>query len=205
MRYRPEHKQATHLRILAAAEFLFRQHGFEGASVERVMRAAGLTVGGFYAHFTSKEALLAEALRAFLQKRRERWVAGIEGLRGQEWLSHFTRRYLNRQLRDDPGEGCLMPSLLSDLTRASPEIQATFTEGLDALVREVQARLTDEQDVTARQKAMSAIALCFGAMTLARATSSHPLSNEVLEAAQAFLLGKKEAPPPPVPGTGSGQ
>jgi len=63
MRYGPEHKQATHLRILAAAESLFRQHGFEGASVERVMRAAGLTVGGFYAHFTSKEALLAEALR----------------------------------------------------------------------------------------------------------------------------------------------
>ncbi|SET20804.1 TetR/AcrR family transcriptional regulator [Stigmatella erecta] len=192
MRYGPEHKQATRLRILAAAESLFRQHGFEGASVERVMRAAGLTVGGFYAHFTSKEALLAEALRAFLQKRQERWTEGIEALRGKEWLSHFTRRYLNRQLCDDPGEGCLMPSLLSELTRASPEIQATFAEGLDALVRKAQAHLEDATGVTARQKAIASIALCFGAMTLARATASHALSNEVLEAAQALLLSKED-------------
>nr|CCD27754.1 predicted TetR family transcriptional regulator [Stigmatella aurantiaca Sg a15] len=200
MRYGPEHKQATHTRILAAAESLFRQHGFEGASVERVMRAAGLTVGGFYAHFASKEALLAEALRAFLQKRRERWMAGLEELRGKEWLSHFSRRYLNRQIRDDLGIGCLMPSLLSDLTRASPTIQATFAEGLDALISEAQAHLDDEQNVTARQKAMASIALCFGTMTLARATTSQPISNELLASAQAFLLANGETPlSPPHP------
>ncbi|MDC0708687.1 TetR/AcrR family transcriptional regulator [Stigmatella sp. ncwal1] len=197
MRYGPEHKQATHTRILTAAESLFRQHGFEGASVERVMRAAGLTVGGFYAHFSSKEALLSEALRDFLQKRRERWMAGIEELRGKEWLSHFTRRYLNRQLRDDPGTGCLMPSLLSDLTRASPAIQATFAEGLDALAREAQTHLDDEKGVTARQKALASIALCFGTMTLARATASHPFSDELLAAARALLLTEEETPSSP--------
>jgi TetR/AcrR family transcriptional repressor of nem operon len=199
MRYGPEHKPSTRARILAAAESLFRKQGFEGASVERVMRAAGLTVGGFYAHFASKEALLMESLRTFLQQRKERWVAGLEELHGQEWLSHFVRRYLTRQRRDDPQGGCMMPSVLSDLTRASPELQATLAEGFDTLAREAQAHLTDEQGVTARQKALATIALCFGAMTLARATASQPLSDELLQAARALLLaeGEESSPTPP--------
>jgi TetR/AcrR family transcriptional repressor of nem operon len=197
MRYGPEQKQSTHSRILTAAESLFRKHGFEGASVERVMRAAGLTVGGFYAHFSSKEALLVESLRNFLQQRQTLWVAGLEELRGQEWLSHFVRRYLNRQRRDDLKAGCLMPSLLSDLTRASPEVQATLAEGLESLAREAQAHLADETGVTARQKALATIALCFGAMTLARATASQPLSDELLQAARELLLAEAEASPSP--------
>ncbi|WP_224365139.1 TetR/AcrR family transcriptional regulator [Hyalangium versicolor] len=196
MRYGPEHKQSTHARILAAAESLFRKHGFEGASVERVMRAAGLTVGGFYAHFASKEALLSEAIRNFMEQRRVRWTAGLEELHGREWLSHFIRRYLNHQRRDDPVHGCLMPSLLSDLTRASPEVQATYAEQLDALARRIQEHLDDEGGVTTRQKALATIAMCFGTMTLARATSSQPLSDELLEAARALLLAHGETPPP---------
>lgn len=196
MRYGPEQKQSTHSRILAAAESLFRKHGFEGASVERVMRTAGLTVGGFYAHFATKEALLSEALRNFLQQRRERWVAGLEELRGQEWLSHFVRRYLNRQRRDEMEHGCIMPSLLSDLTRASPEVQATFAQELDALARRAQEHLDDDGGATARQKALAAIALCFGTMTLARATSSQAFSDELLEAARAVMLAPAETPPP---------
>ena len=194
MRYGPEHKHSTRARILAAAESLFRKQGFQGASVERVMRAAGLTVGGFYAHFASKEALLIESLRAFLQRSGAGWVAGLEELHGQEYLSHFVRRYLNRQRRDDPQMKCMMPSLLSDLTRATPEVQATLAEGLDALAREIQAHLEDEQDVTARQQALATIALCFGAMTLARATASQPFSDELLQAARALVRGDKPSP-----------
>jgi TetR/AcrR family transcriptional repressor of nem operon len=195
MRYGPEHKQSTHTRILAAAEALFRKHGFEGASVERVMRTAGLTVGGFYAHFASKEALVVESLRAFLQQRRARWGAGLEELRGQEWLGHFVRRYLNRQLRDDATTACIMPSVLSDLTRSSPEVQAMLAEELDALARDAQAHLEDEPGMTARQKALATIVVCFGAMTLARATASQPLSDELLAAARALLLDQGDAPP----------
>lgn len=197
MRYGPEHKQSTHARILAAAESLFRKHGFEGASVERVMRAAGLTVGGFYAHFATKESLVGEALRNFLQQRREKWVAGLEKLRGQEWLSQFAGRYLTRQRRDEMDGGCIMPSVLSDLTRASPELQALFAEEMDALARKAQEHLDDEEGLTARQKAVAAIALCFGTMTLARATASQPFSDELLEAAQALLrAGEKKTPSP---------
>lgn len=197
MRYGPEHKQSTHARILAAAESLFRKQGFAGASVERVMRAAGLTVGGFYAHFSSKEALLVESLRSFLRTRTQRWTAGLEELQGREWLSHFVRRYLNRQRRDDLESGCMMPSILSDLTRAPPEVQAAFTEELEALAREVEAHLSNEGGVTARQRALATIALCFGTMTLARATASQPFSDELLEAARALVLANGEEPPSP--------
>ncbi|CAM3497972.1 TetR/AcrR family transcriptional regulator [Corallococcus soli] len=188
MRYTAEHKQATHTRILAAAEKLFRAEGFSGASVERVMRAAGLTVGGFYAHFASKESLLAETLRAFMEERKRRWLAGLEGLRGPAFLDHFARRYLSLYNRDTGQTSCMMPSLLSDLTRAPPEVQAAFSQGLDELVDAAQGQLPAREGATPRQQMLATVALCFGAMTLARATGSHAVSAELLDAARALLL-----------------
>ncbi|WP_426753506.1 TetR/AcrR family transcriptional regulator [Myxococcus sp. Y35] len=188
MRYGPEHKQATRERILAAAETLFRKEGLAGASVERVMRAAGLTVGGFYAHFGSKDVLFAESVRAFFQRQHGRWLGGLEELRGGEWLSHFVRRYLNHHIRDNLETGCILPSVLSDLTRGTPEARAAISEGLEGLVAEMGARVPGEGGVTARKRALATLALLFGAMTLARATRPLPLSDEILEAAREFLL-----------------
>ncbi|RKH37751.1 TetR/AcrR family transcriptional regulator [Corallococcus llansteffanensis] len=188
MRYTAEHKQATHARILAAAEKLFRAEGFSGASVERVMRAAGLTVGGFYAHFASKEALLAESLRAFMDERKVRWLSGLEDLRGPAFLDHFARRYLGLYNRDTGQTGCMMPSLLSDLTRAPPEVQASFGEGLEELVDAAKGQLPAREGATPRQQMLATVALCFGAMTLARATGSQAVSAEILDAARALLL-----------------
>ena len=96
MGHPPEQKQATHQRILEAAETLIRRQGFSATSVENVMRAAGLTVGGFYAHFGSKQALLIETLTRVMGKRREEWFQGLEDLRGAEWMSHIVRRYVSR-------------------------------------------------------------------------------------------------------------
>ncbi|NOK10515.1 TetR/AcrR family transcriptional regulator [Corallococcus exercitus] len=188
MRYTAEHKQATHARILAAAEKLFRAEGFSGASVERVMRAAGLTVGGFYAHFASKEALLAESLRAFMTANRTRWLSGLRTSRGPEFLERFARRYLDQYDRATGDTACMMPSLLSDLTRATPEVQAAFGQGLEELVGEAQAQLPAREGATPRQQMLATVALCFGAMTLARATASQPLAGEILDAARALLL-----------------
>lgn len=190
MRYGPEHKQATRERILAAAENLFRKEGFAGSSVERVMRAAGLTVGGFYAHFTSKDTLLAEAVRAFFQRNQPRWLDGLEELKGGEWLSHFVRRYLNRHIRDNMETGCVMPSVLSDLTRGTPEAREALAEGLEGLVAQMSERVPGGDGVTARQRALATVAFLIGSMTVARATKGLPLSDEILEAARAFLLAE---------------
>ncbi|TSC23348.1 TetR/AcrR family transcriptional regulator [Corallococcus sp. Z5C101001] len=197
MRYTAEHKHATHARILAAAEKLFRAEGFSGASVERVMRAAGLTVGGFYAHFASKEALLAESLRAFMEERRSLWLSGLEGLKGPAFLEHFARRYLSLYNRDTGQTSCMMPSLLSDLTRATPRVQAAFVQGLEDLTSAGQEQLPAREGATPRQQMLATVALCFGAMTLARASGSRALSGEILDAARALLLAG-----PPVPGAG---
>ncbi|RKH41576.1 TetR/AcrR family transcriptional regulator [Corallococcus sp. AB049A] len=197
MRYTAEHKQATHARILAAAEKLFRAEGFSGASVERVMRAAGLTVGGFYAHFASKESLLAESLRAFMNANRTRWLAGLGDVRGTEFLERFARRYLNQYDRDTGETACMMPSLLSDLTRATPEVQAAFGRGLEELVGQAQVQLPAREGATPRQQMLATVALCFGAMTLARATATQPLAGEILDAARALLAAgevKKDSP-----------
>jgi TetR/AcrR family transcriptional repressor of nem operon len=196
MRYKPEHKQATHARILSAAMGLFRQEGFSGASVERVMRAAGLTVGGFYAHFASKEDLLAEALGGLLRRNRDNWLAGLEQLQGLEWLSHFVRRYLNPHRRDSPEEGCAMPSILSELTRSEPRLQGVLSEGLEGLLAGMEEHLPERSGVTKRQQALATLALLFGTLTLARATASQALSDELLEASRAFLL-RPEGPERP--------
>lgn len=200
MRYGPEHKQATRERILAAAENLFRKQGFEGASVERVMRAAGLTVGGFYAHFASKDSLLAESLNDFFRRNGERWLGGLEELRGAEWLSHFVRRYLNRQIRDNMETGCVLPSVLSDLARGTPEAREAFAEGIDGLAKEMAAHVPGEDGVTARKRALATVTFVIGTMTLARATKGLPLSDEILEAAREVLLaGGKETEAAPAP------
>jgi TetR/AcrR family transcriptional repressor of nem operon len=197
MRYTAEHKQATRARILAAAEKLFRAEGFSGASVERVMRAAGLTVGGFYAHFASKESLLAESLRAFMSANRTRWLAGLGDMRGTAFLERFALRYLNQYDRDTGETACMMPSLLSDVTRATPEVQAAFAQGLEALVGGGQVQLPEREGATPRQQMLATVALCFGAMTLARATATQPLAGEILDAARALLVAgevKKDSP-----------
>ncbi|NTX01357.1 MULTISPECIES: TetR/AcrR family transcriptional regulator [unclassified Myxococcus] len=195
MRYAPEHKQATRERILTAAQTLFRKEGFAGASVERVMRAAGLTVGGFYAHFASKETLLEESVRVFFRNQQVRWFSGLEKLRGAEFLDLFVRRYLNPHIRDNMETGCIMPSVLSDLTRGTPEAREALAQGLETLAEELGAHVPGGEGVTDRQRALATVALLFGAMTLARVTKHLPLSDEILEAARAFLLAGG-APPP---------
>lgn len=186
MRYGPEHKQETREKILASAARLFRAEGLAGASVERVMRAAGLTVGGFYGHFGSKDALVIDTLRSLMRGYRGAWLAGLEDVRGGTFLEHFVYRYLNRRTRDAE-TGCAMPSILSELTRSSPEVQAAFGEELAPLLAELEQRLPSEPGVTPRQRALATVALLFGAMALARATRSQATSDEFLEAARAFL------------------
>lgn len=191
MRYKPEHKQVTREKILAAAGRLLRSDGIGGASVERVMRKAELTVGGFYGHFASKDAMVAETLRTLLGGYRRRWLAGLDDLRGGVWIDHLARRYLTELNRDDEA-GCALPSIFSELGRSAPEIQSVLVEGLEPLLAEAEARLPPKAGVTSRQRALAALSMIFGAMVLARATRSQGISDELLAAARA-VLGSPEA------------
>ena len=94
MRYAPDHKEKTRAKILEAAGRVFRRHGYHASGVDRVMEEAGLTAGGFYAHFDSKQALLAEALAHAGEEIGRRREAGLEDLSGREWIEAFLARYL---------------------------------------------------------------------------------------------------------------
>ena len=89
------------------------------------MKAAGLTVGGFYAHFSSKQALLVESLSRMLGSRRAEWLQGLDDLRGAEWVSHFVRRYLNRTHRDAETPMCPLPAVTTPPQRASKDTNPT--------------------------------------------------------------------------------
>ncbi|WP_233278004.1 TetR/AcrR family transcriptional regulator [Myxococcus stipitatus] len=184
----PEQKQSTHERILEAAGGLFRQKGFLGASVETVMRAAGLTVGGFYAHFSSKQALLVESLRRIMSRQRVDWPQGLEDLRGEEWLSHMVRRYLSRTHRDAEVPACPLPAVLSDVVRGEAELKLALAKELDLTAENFAAHLPSDERASARERALATYALCIGTLTLAKATAGTPLSDELLKAARRVAV-----------------
>ncbi|WP_437945473.1 TetR/AcrR family transcriptional regulator [Sorangium sp. So ce296] len=179
---RAAQKAATHERIVASASKLMRRGGLAAASVPRVMRGAGLTVGGFYAHFRSKRALDAEVLKATLVDVRATWFRGLEGSEGEAWLARAVRRYLSPAHRDGIAEGCPLPSTLSELTRADKATRTAVVEAFEAAVREIEARAPAHGAATSRERALATMALCVGGLTLARALRGHPVSDEILRA-----------------------
>src|SRR6187549_1642900 len=122
MRYTPEHNDATRERILEAASRLFRQHGIAAVGLAKIMAEAGLTVGTFYTHFKSKEALLREALLRSLDARHE----ALEQVFHAADLETVLRAYLSPEHRDSPGSGCPIAALASEVARHPRATRQTF-------------------------------------------------------------------------------
>lgn len=162
-------------RILDAAGRLFRDRGFEAVTVAEVMREAGLTHGGFYGHFRSKDDLIAAALAELV----------VASEPGPLALPAFATRYLSPAHRDDPASGCPVAALASDTIRQAPEARAAMTEGLRRQI----ARLTDgaAEPESARQAAIGSWAAMVGAMILARMSDDPALSDEVLAQTRAWI------------------
>jgi TetR/AcrR family transcriptional repressor of nem operon len=162
-------------RILDAAGRLFRDRGFEAVTVAEVMREAGLTHGGFYGHFRSKDDLIAAALAELV----------VASEPGPLALPAFAARYLSPAHRDDPASGCPVAALASHTIRQAPEARAAMTEGLRRQI----ARLTDgaAEPESARQAAIGSWAAMVGAMILARMSDDPALSDEVLAQTRAWI------------------
>ncbi|GAC1344433.1 MAG: TetR/AcrR family transcriptional regulator [Myxococcales bacterium] len=198
MRYRPEHKRETRAQILGAAGVLLRRAGVSGASVERVMSRAGLTVGGFYGHFASKRALVGEALRSLFARQRARWLEGLPAAQGEAWLEAFVRRYLSRPHRDHAAQGCPVPAVLSEIARAGAPARRALEEELELLSAGIAARLGGPP-LAARARAQATLALCFGGLSLARAVHDRALSDEILRACRGAALPPGAPSPTPSP------
>ncbi len=191
-----EKKAQTHGRILSAANRLFRERGSNGAGVDAVMKEVGLTHGGFYAHFASKQVLLAESLAYSIQQVRERLLVGLDDLHGVEWMQHVVRRYLSRTHRDDVEDGCIMPALISELGRADNLPRHTFEQHLRLLLAELETKMPARPGLTAQDRALATTALFVGGLSLARAVEDRELSDQILRACRQLAIPEEEVSNP---------
>lgn len=182
-----KHKSQTRLKIVDAARALFNRHGFNAVSIDMVMAQAGLTRGGFYNHFSSKDELFSEAVRGFLTGRGAQWRedAGVDldDLK-PEMARQMIECYLsNEHLADLDGQ-CPMIALPSDVGRSNSQVQGAYQELLTAMVWLFERSLNSPGDNN-RQTALSLASLCVGAMVLARSLPDSSLAADVREAARA--------------------
>jgi TetR/AcrR family transcriptional repressor of nem operon len=186
--YTPEHKRRTRQRIVGAATRLFNRKGFAEVSIGEIMTAAGLTHGGFYRHFGSKEELYAEAVRHFLRKEAPaRWQKGRAGPRrpDQPFARFVVDAYLSRDHLEDVDGSCPLIGLSSDVARSSAEVRAAYREVALSMIAVFKANLKGR---AARADAMILVALCVGGMVLARALDDGDLADEFLGRAHRHAL-----------------
>jgi len=172
-RYRKDHKQATRQRIVEAAGRRLKRDGIDGSGVATLMADAGLTNGAFYAHFDSKEDLVATTVADQLGEQRERYSA--------QSLEQIVRGYLSAHHRDDIEGGCPSAALLDEIARSSDAVKRAYTEGQVAIIDDVAARLAPEDPQSARLRALGVFALMVGTLQVSRALADQSFADAVLE------------------------
>ena len=177
----------THERILKSAGVIARREGLRAASVPRVMGGAGLTVGGFYAHFPSKVAMDVEIIRSLLGELPIRWLADLDGSTGIAWVKRAVGRYLSGAHRDNR-DGCPYPASLSEIAAAPPDVRRAFAEAFESRVRAFEAQVPPVAGFNARDRALATAALTIGGLLLARASKGTPISDEMLAACKRWAL-----------------
>src|SRR5436309_2175494 len=168
MRYGKDQKQATRQRILEAAGRRFKQDGIDGTGVAAVMSDAGLTNGAFYAHFASKEDLVANVLADQLRAQRQDVDAQPADRPG---LEAFIRAYLSPQHRDQSADGCPSAALLDEIARRPTATRQAFTEELLATADDIAARLDPTDANAARTDALALLGFMSGTLQPARAAT----------------------------------
>ncbi len=188
MRVTREQCTENRQRILEVAGRLFREKGFEGVGVDRIMNEAGLTHGGFYGHFASKADLAEEACRAALDKSTDRWEALAEGP-PEVGLAEIVRSYLSKRHRDDPGSGCVIAALGGEVARRPDAVRTAVTKGVQARLGILERVATGRSRTERREQAIATMSGLVGAMVVARLVDDPHLSNEILAVATATFGG----------------
>lgn len=152
------------------------------------MKNAGLTVGGFYAHFVSKNALLRESLEMMLRESRER-LKVVEHYEGVEWVAQLARGYLSRWHRDSVEEACPLPLLSAEVQREGKEAREIYEDHLRGMVAELARKMpTGPNGLDSEERAYATLALLMGGMSLARAVQDEELSNKILRACRRLAV-----------------
>jgi len=185
MRVSREQAALNRERIVDVAAKLFREKGYEGIGVADLMKGAGLTHGGFYGHFESKEDLLAEACGKAMQTSVEKWRGRLERHKDNP-LGGLARAYLTEAHRDNPGAGCAVASLGTDVARASEPVRKALTAGVKAQLALLAESLPGTPEER-RRRAIASYAAMVGGLVMARAIDEPELSKELLAAVVAQL------------------
>lgn len=178
-RYDDSHKAQTRARIIDAAGRRLKISGIDGSGVSALMSDAGLTNGAFYAHFESKDELVAAAVADQLARQTSAVSALPPGI---DSLKQFVAQYLSSDHRDDVAGGCPSAALLDEIDRSSGDVRGAYTAGVTAMVREVAGRLNDSDPDRGRSRAIALLTSLVGTLQLARAVTDPTLAQEILDA-----------------------
>jgi TetR/AcrR family transcriptional regulator, transcriptional repressor for nem operon len=191
-------KANTHARLVAAAATRFKERGIDGISLADLMQELELTHGGFYKHFGSRDELVAEALELALRQSGETMREHLfDGEKAD--IPGFVDFYLDETHRDGRAGGCAVAALAGDAPRKSAAVQAQFREQMERNLEILSAALeSNAPRAEARATAMLMLSSLYGALMMARAAGSSPLSREILRTLRARIptlggQGKKRA------------
>jgi AcrR family transcriptional regulator len=194
MRDTSHRKAETRQRIVDAASGLFRRHGIDGVGVDAIMREAGLTHGGFYLHFPSKEALVGAVSAEQLARSAARWTEIEADQPPAEALARIVGNYLDRRHVVQSDHGCVLPALGSELARR-PESRAALTGSVRRMIGVLARLLPAKRRTTPESAAMAALSTMVGALVLARLSNDPALADAILAAAREHTLPSGTAPP----------
>jgi TetR/AcrR family transcriptional regulator, transcriptional repressor for nem operon len=185
MGHSQDQKIKTHDRIVRTASKRFREKGLAGVAIADLMKEIGLTVGGFYKHFDSRDDLVAESLKAAAGPLQKQLLAAESGGDPLNYES-LVDSYLSEAHRDHPGTGCPVSALACDIARGSKQIRSLLTEKVKSSF-ELFASLLPPDDSAARPKAILTVSALLGAIELARAVSDQSLSDQILKSTREAL------------------
>lgn len=170
--------------VLDTAAKMFREHGFDGIGVSDLMKGAGLTVGGFYKHFDSKEDLIAQSCERACTKSRNRWEEHIANPEIADPLKRIANSYLSDTNRDDLSKTCLFSTLAVEVPRREQVVKDVFASSLEASIQTLSKIVHGESDEARRQNAITIFSQWVGSLILSRAAAGNELSDEILSVAK---------------------
>lgn len=203
MRYDAEHKARTRQTVMTVAKQAIRQHGLSSLGVAAVMKEAGLTHGGFYAHFPSRDALIDAAIHDMLEGAKARFLRITEGLSPVDALTAYLDMYLSREHRDSGSFLCPLPVLSADMAQLEPRMREVYALTADRLARLMQPMIVAadpelEADPDAAMAiARSVVSEVVGGLSLARAIGPTEQSDAILAASRAALKRRLGLPAVP--------
>jgi len=187
VRYDAEHKLRTRQRLLKEAAAAIRAEGPDRVGVAEIMAKAGLTHGGFYAHFRSKDDLIESAIAQMFDDAARRYEKSTKDLDPAAALDSYLDFYLSAAHRDAPERGCPLPSLSGDLARMPAAARKRFAEGAEGITNRIATLLHALGRPSPERLAASTVAELVGAVALARATSDRGRSDAILSASRVAL------------------